>query len=139
MDIGVVESDEDIEGLGVVLVLSSSDRERETTLGGSMAGVAAAVVMCPGGAPANITSPPWSHSSSQSADTVTSAAMKGLRRAVYRMGAVDVSREGGFLHKSVLGGAATVKEPIHSGTTSCGMFNGVKEELAGGMASGGSR
>jgi hypothetical protein len=51
------------------------------------------------------------------------------------MGAVDVSREGGFLHKSVFGGAAMLKEPIHSGTTSLGMFNGVKEELVGGMAS----
>lgn len=36
----------------------------------------------PGGAPLNITSPPWSHSNSQSADTVTSADMSGLRRAV---------------------------------------------------------
>ena len=52
------------------------------------------------------------------------------------MGAVDVSREGGFLHRSVFGGAARVKDPIHSGTTSYGMLRGVKEELAGGMASG---
>jgi hypothetical protein len=28
-----------------------------------------------------------------------------------------------------------VKEPIHSGTASFGIFNGVKEELVGGMAS----
>lgn len=55
------------------------------------------------------------------------------------MGAVDVSRDGGFLHRSVFGGAAMVNEPIHSGTTSLGMFNGVKEELAGGMASNRNR
>ena len=36
----------------------------------------------PGGAPAKITNPPWSHSSSQSALTVTSAAMNGDRNAV---------------------------------------------------------
>lgn len=52
------------------------------------------------------------------------------------MGAVEVSREGGFLQRSVFGGAARVKDPIHSGTTSLGMLRGVKEELAGGMASG---
>jgi hypothetical protein len=51
------------------------------------------------------------------------------------MGAVDVSRDGGFLHRSVFGGAAMVNDPIHSGTTSLGMFSGVKEELVGGMAS----
>lgn len=50
------------------------------------------------------------------------------------MGAVEVSRDGGFLHKSVLGGAARVNDPIHSGTTSFGMFRGVKEDPAGGMA-----
>jgi hypothetical protein len=51
------------------------------------------------------------------------------------MGAVNVSREGGFLHRSVFGGAAMVKDPIHSGTTSFGTFRGVNEELVGGMAS----
>jgi hypothetical protein len=50
------------------------------------------------------------------------------------MGAVDVSRDGGFLHRSVFGGAARVNEPIHSGTASFGIFSGVKEELVGGMA-----
>jgi hypothetical protein len=50
------------------------------------------------------------------------------------MGAVDVSRDGGFLHRSVFGGAASVNDPIHSGTTSFGMLRGVKEELEGGMA-----
>lgn len=44
-----------------------------------------------------------------------------------------MSLDGGFLHRSVLGGAARVKEPIHSGTTSLEIFRGVKEELAGGM------
>jgi hypothetical protein len=55
------------------------------------------------------------------------------------MGAVDVSRDGGFLQRSVFGGAAMVNDPIHSGTTSLGMFSGVKEELVGGMASVGNR
>jgi hypothetical protein len=50
------------------------------------------------------------------------------------MGAVDVSRDGGFLHRSVFGGAARVNEPIHSGTASFGILRGVKEELVGGMA-----
>jgi hypothetical protein len=120
---------EDIEG-----VLSS--RESSSTLGGSIAG--ASLVMSPGIGPPNITSPPWSHSSAQSADTVTSAVMKGLRRALYMIGAVMVSREGGFLHKSVFGAAAMVKEPIQFGTASSPIFTGVNEELAGGMASVGS-
>ena len=95
----------------------------------------AAVATRPGGAPAKMTSPPWSHSSSQSAATVTSAAMKGLRRAVYKIGAVEVSREGGFLHRSVLGGAARLNKPIYSGSTeSGGQFSAVNDELSGGMA-----
>jgi hypothetical protein len=51
------------------------------------------------------------------------------------MGAVDVSREGGFLQRSVFGGAARVNDPNHSGTTSSGILRGVKDSLAGGMAS----
>lgn len=66
--------------------------------------------------------------------------MKGLRRAVYRMGAVDVSREGGFLQRSELGGAARVKEPMNSGSrASLSKLSGVKEELSGGMVSNVSR
>lgn len=113
-----------------VVVLSLSGME--TRLGAS--DVATIGVVCPGGAPANMTSPPWSHSSSHSAETVTSAAMNGLRNAVYSTGAVDVSREGGFLHKSVFGGAASVNDPIYSGTTSFGTLRAVKEELAGGIS-----
>lgn len=60
--------------------------------------------------------------------------MKGLRRAVYRMGAVDVSREGGFLHRSELGGAARVNESMNSGRrSSLSKLSGVKEERSGGM------
>ena len=110
----------------------SSSRVSETISGASCTGSVGRT--CPGGGPANITSPPWSHSNSQSAETVTSAAMKGLRSAVYRIGAVDVSPDGGFLHRSVFGGAARVNDPIHSGTASSGMLRGVNEELAGGMA-----
>jgi hypothetical protein len=51
------------------------------------------------------------------------------------MGAVDVSPDGGFLHRSVFGGADRVKEPNDSGTASSWILRGVKEELAGGMAS----
>lgn len=50
------------------------------------------------------------------------------------MGAVEVSRLGGLRQRSVFGGAASVKEPIHSGTASLGMLSAVKEELSGGMA-----
>jgi hypothetical protein len=125
----VVEGDEDIEGACV-------SRESVATLGGSVSGAAGMTV--PGGTPANITSPPWSHSSSQSADTVTSAVMNGCRKAVYSTGQVAVSIDGGFLHRSVFGGAVTENLPMYSGTTSSAMFSGVKEELAGGMASGGS-
>ena len=96
--------------------------------------VDAEVATRPGGAPAKMTSPPWSHSSSQSAETVTSAAMKGLRKAVYRIGAVEVSRDGGFLQRSVLGGAARLKKPISGGSTeSGGQFSAVNDELSGGI------
>lgn len=56
-----------------------------------------------------MTRPPWSHSISQSADTVTSAITKGCRRDVNSIGAVVVSRLGGLRHKSVLGAAERVK------------------------------
>jgi hypothetical protein len=46
-----------------------------------------------------------------------------------------VSPEGGFLQRSVFGDAAREKDPKHAGTTSSGMLRGVKEELAGGIAS----
>lgn len=66
---------------------------------------------------------------------MTSAAMKGLRRAVYKIGAVEVSRDGGFLHRSVLGGAARLNKPIYSGNTeSGGQFSAVNDELSGGIA-----
>lgn len=48
---------------------------------------------------------------------------------------MEVSLDGGFLHRSVFGGADIVKDPIHSGTASFGMLRGVKDELVGGMAS----
>jgi hypothetical protein len=50
------------------------------------------------------------------------------------MGAVDVSRLGGLRHRSVLGGAVRVKDPIHSGTASLAMLSAVKDDLSGGMA-----
>ena len=46
-----------------------------------------------------------------------------------------MSREGGFRQRSVFGGAARVKDPIHSGTADGGMLSAVKDELSGGMAS----
>ena len=47
---------------------------------------------------------------------------------------MDVSREGGFLHRSVFGGAASVNDPMYSGTTSLGTVRAVKDELAGGIS-----
>lgn len=47
---------------------------------------------------------------------------------------MDVSREGGFLHRSVFGGAASVNDPMYSGTTSLGTLRAVKDELAGGIS-----
>lgn len=88
-----------------------------------------------GAAPANITSPPWSHSISQSALTVTSATMNGCRSEVNAIGAVDVSPFGGFRQRSVLGPAVRVKYSIHCGSEkSGGRFNVVKEELSGGIS-----
>jgi hypothetical protein len=49
------------------------------------------------------------------------------------MGAVEVSRLGGLRHRSVFGEAASVKEPIHSGTASWGTLSAVKDELSGGI------
>lgn len=53
------------------------------------------------------------------------------------MGAVDVSRLGGLRHRSVFGGAASVKDPIHSGTVSLGMLSAVNDDLSGGIAAWG--
>lgn len=64
---------------------------------------------CPGAAPAKMTRPPWSHSISQSAVTVTSATINGCRSEVYTIGAVDVSPLGGLRQRSVFGPAARVK------------------------------
>lgn len=50
-----------------------------------------------------------------------------------RIGAVDVSRLGGLRQRSVFGGAARVKDPIHSGTASLGILSAVKDELSGGI------
>lgn len=69
----------------------------------------------PGGGPENITKPPWSHSISQSAVTVTSARTNGLWRDVYSIGAVDVSRSGGLRQRSVSGRAAREKYSRLSG------------------------
>jgi hypothetical protein len=46
-----------------------------------------------------------------------------------------VSLDGGFRHRSVLGGAFREKEPIHGGIIVVeGKFKGVKEEEAGGIS-----
>lgn len=66
---------------------------------------AAAGGVRPGGVPANMQRPAWSHSSFHSAETMTSADTNGWRKDVYRIGAVEVSRDGGLRHKSVFGGA----------------------------------
>jgi hypothetical protein len=121
-----VEVDVDVEELGV---WASAVGELVVGVGLGVFGFGT----LPGGAPAKITNPPWSHSSSQSALTVTSAAINGDRSAVYRIGAVDVSRDGGFRHRSVFGGAESVKEPIQLGT-GCGWLSRVKEEDEGGIA-----
>lgn len=45
-----------------------------------------------------------------------------------------MSRDGGFLHRSVFGGAARLNDPIYSGSAaSLGQFKAVKQELSGGM------
>ena len=123
---------------GVGVSVDAGDGEAEGICEGPSLGLGGGwveVATRPGGAPAKMTRPAWSHSSSQSAATVTSAAMKGLRRAVYKIGAVEVSRDGGFLHRSVLGGAARLNKPIYSGSTeSGGQFSAVNDELSGGIA-----
>lgn len=87
-----------------------------------------------GAAPAKMTRPPWSHSISQSAETVTSATTKGCRREVKTMGAVEVSPFGGLRQRSVLGPAVKVKYSIHRGRVySGGRFNVVKDEPSGGI------
>lgn len=48
------------------------------------------------------------------------------------MGAVEVSREGGLRHKSVLGGADKWKDPIYSGMVFEGMLRAWKQLLSGG-------
>lgn len=87
-----------------------------------------------GAAPANMTSPPWSHSISQSAVTVTSATTKGCRREVKTIGAVDVSPLGGLRQRSVFGPAVNVKYSIYRGSVySGGRFKVVNVDPSGGM------
>ena len=59
--------------------------------------------------PVKITNPPWSHSISQSALTVTSAMVKRFRREVKIIGAVAMSPVGGFRQRLVLGPAVSEK------------------------------
>lgn len=47
-----------------------------------------------------------------------------------------VSRAGVFLHRSLLGGALSENDPIHSGIESTGKFRGMKESLFGGGMAG---
>lgn len=63
--------------------------------------------------------------------TRTSAETKGCRKPVYKIGAVEVSPVGGFLQRSVLGGANNTKEPIYSGMASSDTFSALKDPLAG--------
>jgi hypothetical protein len=88
-------------------------------------------IVRPGGVPANITRPAWSHSILQSADTKTSADTKGWRKAVYRIGAVEVSPVGGLRQRSVFGGAESTNEPIHSGIESAEVFRALNEARSG--------
>lgn len=88
-----------------------------------------------GAAPAKMTSPPWSHSISQSALTVTSATTKGWRRDVKTIGAVEVSPLGGLRHRSVFGPAVSSKYSMHCGRVNVGgRFRVVKEEPSGGIS-----
>lgn len=90
-----------------------------------------------GAAPAKITRPPWSHSISQSALTVTSATTKGLRSDVKTMGAVEVSPLGGLRQRSVLGPAVRVKYSMHRGSEKVdGRFSAVKDDPSGGIMLG---
>lgn len=87
-----------------------------------------------GAAPANITRPPWSHSISQSALTVTSATTNGWRRDVKTIGAVEVSPLGGLRHRSVFGPARSVKYSMHWGSSNVdGRFRAVKVDPSGGI------
>lgn len=103
-------------------------------VGGLLVAAALETASRPGGTPAKITNPAWSHSNSRSALTMTSAEVKRCRRAVYRIGAVEVSLEGGFRQRSVFGGAPKSNEPIHCGTDSRGVFRALNEDLSGGIA-----
>jgi len=80
-----------------------------------------------------MTRPAWSHSSRQSALTVTSAETKGKRRLVKRTGAVDVSRPGGFRHRSVCGGAVRVNESVSLGMASGSTLSAEKVYLITGL------
>lgn len=87
-----------------------------------------------GSPPAKITSPPWSHSISKSAVTVTSATKNGFRIDVNRMGAVEMSPLGGFRQRSVFGPAVRVKYSMHCGSVkSVGRFKAVNEDPLGGI------
>jgi hypothetical protein len=87
-----------------------------------------------GAAPANITSPPWSISISQSALTVTSATTNACRRDVKTIGAVEVSPFGGLRHRSVFGPARSVKYSMHWGSSNVGgRFRAVKVDPSGGI------
>lgn len=88
-----------------------------------------------GAAPANMTRPPWSHSISQSALTVTSATTNGWRSEVKTIGAVDVSPFGGLRHRSVFGPAAKVKYSMHWGRENVdGRLRAVNEVPSGGIS-----
>lgn len=87
-----------------------------------------------GALPAKMTKPPWSHSISKSAVTVTSATKNGFRNEVNTMGAVEVSPFGGFRQRSVFGPAVRVKYSMHCGSVkSAGKFNAVNDEPLGGI------
>lgn len=81
-----------------------------------------------------ITSPPWSHSISQSALTVTSARVKGFRSEVKTIGAVAMSPVGGLRQRLVLGPAVREKYSMQSGRVKDGgRFRVVKEAPVGGI------
>lgn len=87
-----------------------------------------------GVAPVKMTRPPWSHSISQSALTVTSATRKGFRREVNTMGAVVMSPTGGLRQISVFGPAVREKYSMHWGRENVdGKFRAVNEEPSGGI------
>lgn len=89
-----------------------------------------------GVAPVKMTRPPWSHSISQSALTVTSATTKGFRREVNTMGAVAMSPIGGLRQRSVFGPAVREKYSMHWGRENVdGRFRAVNEEPSGGILS----